>query len=75
MMIESIDKTIEVLCERIQKEAETSMYIETVPDVFKAFYQQGMTWEKIAEKTGYSQSPDYPRLYIRDTYLKKCEIK
>ena len=43
--------------------------------VFKAFYQQGMTWEKIAEKTGYSQSPDYPRLYIRDTYLKKCEIK
>lgn len=43
--------------------------------VFKAFYQQGLTWEKIAEKTGYSQSPDYPRLYIRDTYLKKCEIK
>lgn len=42
--------------------------------VFKAFYQQGLTWEKIAEKTGYSQSPDYPRLYIRDTYLKKCEI-
>ena len=43
--------------------------------VFKAFYQQGLTWEKIAEKTGYSRSPDYPRLYIRDTYLKKCEIK
>lgn len=43
--------------------------------VFKAFYQQGLTWDKIAEKTGYSQSPDYPRLYIRDTYLKKYKIK
>lgn len=55
-------------------------WIQSIEDgqtryVFKAFYQQGMTWEKIAEKTGYSQSPDYPRLYIRDTYLKKCEIK
>lgn len=49
--------------------------ISCVRYVFKAFYQQGLTWEKIAEKTGYSQSPDYPRLYIRDTYLKKCEIK
>lgn len=34
-----------------------------------------MTWEKIAEKTGYSQSPDYPRLHIRDEYLKKSDIK
>ena len=55
-------------------------WIQSIEDgqtryVFKAFYQQSMTWEKIAEKTGYSQSPDYPRLYIRDTYLKKCEIK
>ena len=36
MIIESIDKTIEVLCERIQKEAETSICIETVPDIVKA---------------------------------------
>ena len=60
--------------------AAVEQWIQSIEDgqtryVFKAFYQQGLTWEKIAEKTGYSQSPDYPRLYIRDTYLKKCEIK
>lgn len=59
--------------------AAVEQWIQSIEDgqtryVFKAFYQQGLTWEKIAEKTGYSQSPDYPRLYIRDTYLKKCEI-
>ena len=59
--------------------AAVDNWIQNIEDgqtryVFKAFYQQGLTWEKIAEKTGYSQSPDYPRLYIRDTYLKKCEI-
>lgn len=36
MSIESIDKTIETLCERIQKEAETPMYTETMPDMVKA---------------------------------------
>lgn len=60
--------------------AAVDTWIQDIEDgqtryVFRAFYQQGMTWEKIAEKIGYSQSPDYPRLYIRDTYLKKCEIK
>ncbi|WP_330604068.1 hypothetical protein [Blautia massiliensis (ex Durand et al. 2017)] len=60
--------------------AAVDNWIQNIEDgqtryVFKAFYQQGLTWEKIAEKTGYSQSPDYPRLYIRDIYLKKCEIK
>lgn len=60
--------------------AAVEQWIQSIEDgqtryVFKAFYQQGLTWEKIAEKTGYSQSPDYPRLYIRDTYLKKCEVK
>ena len=43
--------------------------------VFKMFYINGMTWEKIALKTGYSNSPDYPRLHIRDAYLDKCGIK
>lgn len=60
--------------------AAVEQWIQSIEDgqtryVFKAFYQQGLTWEKIADLTGYSQSPDYPRLYIRDTYLKKCEIK
>lgn len=43
--------------------------------VFKMYYTDGMKWEKIAAKTGYSESPDYPRLHIRDEYLKKCDIK
>ncbi len=42
--------------------------------VFKMFYVDGMTWVKIGIKTGYADSPDYPRLHIRDEYLKKCGI-
>lgn len=42
--------------------------------VFRMFYIDGMTWEKIAIKTGYSKSPDYPRLYIRDKFLKDHNI-
>lgn len=55
-------------------------WIEAIEDgqtrcVFKMFYQGGMTWERIADKTGYSKSPDYPRKLIRDAYLEKCKIK
>jgi hypothetical protein len=55
-------------------------WIEAIEDgqtrcVFKMFYINGMTWDRIAAKTGYSNSPDYPRLHIRDDYLKKCQIK
>lgn len=42
--------------------------------VFRMFYMEGLTWERIAVKTGYSKSPDYPRLMIRDKYLKDCGI-
>lgn len=43
--------------------------------VFRMFYMEGLTWERIAVKTGYSKSPDYPRKMIRDPYLEKCGIK
>lgn len=43
--------------------------------VFKMFYIDGMTWEKVADKSGYSKSPDYPRKMIRDPYLENCGIK
>lgn len=54
-------------------------WIEAIEDgqtrcVFRMFYQDGMTWDRIAVKTGYSKSPDYPRLYIRDKYLKDMNI-
>ena len=55
-------------------------WIEAIEDgqtrcVFRMFYVDGMTWERIASKTGHSKSPDYPRLMIRDAYLKKIKIK
>lgn len=43
--------------------------------VFKMYYIDGLTWEKIAMKIGYAGNPDYPRLVIRDRYLKKMQIK
>ena len=55
-------------------------WIEAIEDgqtrcVFRMFYVDGMTWERIASKTGHRGSPDYPRLYIRDAYLKNMKIK
>ena len=55
-------------------------WIEAIEDgqtrcVFRMFYVDGMTWERIASKTGHSKSPAYPRLMIRDAYLKKMKIK
>lgn len=43
--------------------------------VFKMFYIDGMRWGRIAQKIGYKDSPDYPRLMIRDKYLKENGIK
>ena len=43
--------------------------------VFRMYYVDGLTWEKIAMKIGYAGNPDYPRLVIRDRYLKKMQIK
>lgn len=68
------------LAKKKKQVAAIEKWIDDIPDgqtrcVFKMFYRDGMTWERIATKTGYSQSPDYPRLHIRDVYLKKCGIK
>ena len=43
--------------------------------VFRMYYIDGMTWNKIALKTGYSKSPDYPRKMIRDAYFEKCKVQ
>ena len=50
MVIEKVDKTIETLCERIQKEAETSICIETVPDIVKALAELVSAWEKLKQE-------------------------
>ena len=54
-------------------------WIDSIEDgqtryVFKCFYKDTMDWGKIAVKMGYTESPDYPRLMIRDRYLKDCGI-
>lgn len=43
--------------------------------VFRMRYINGMSWVKIAEKTGYGGREDYVRVVIRDRYLKKCGIR
>lgn len=68
-----------VLAGKKAKVKAVEKWIEAIEDgqtrcVFRMFYLDGMTWEKIAAKTGYSKSPDYPRLHIRDDYLKKFRI-
>ena len=55
-------------------------WIEAIEDgqtrcVFRMFYKQNMTWKAIAKQIGMPHNEDYPRLHIRDAYLKKCGIK
>ena len=73
------DRRQKILDEKKAKCKAVEKWINAIEDgqtrcVFKMFYLDGMTWEKIAAKTGYSNSPDYPRLYIRDRYLKEHGI-
>lgn len=64
---------------KVQAEA-VEKWIDDIPDgqtrcVFKMFYRDGMTWPKIAHKIEMPQNEDYPRVCIRDAYLKKMDIK
>ena len=43
--------------------------------VFSMRYIENLSWKNIAKKIGIPQNEDYPRLVIRDKYLKKMEIK
>ncbi|MDD3253811.1 MAG: hypothetical protein PHV18_14780 [Lachnospiraceae bacterium] len=70
---EMVVKNKKAKCKAVEK------WIDAIEDgqtrcVFRMFYIDGMSWEKIAGKTGYASSPDYPRLYIRDKYLRDNAI-
>lgn len=70
-------KTLDRKKEQVQA---VEKWINSIEDgqtrcVFRMFYIDGMSWGKIASKTGYSKSPDYPRKMIRDPHLEKCGIK
>ena len=66
-----------------QKEAEAEeirKWVEAIEDtatrkVFEYFYLDGLPWKEVAKRLGYRDNPDYPRLRIRDKYLKSCGIK
>lgn len=66
-----------------QKKAEiraVQEWIDSIEDVrarciFRMFYIDGLAWAKIAKLTGFGANADYPRLIIRDKYLKRSGIQ
>lgn len=69
-----------VLERKKEKLKAVEQWINSIEDgqtrcVFRMRYIDDMNWVKIAAKTGYRGNHDYPRLYIRDKYLKESGIK
>lgn len=70
----------EVLERRKAQVKAVEQWIESIEDgqircVFRMRYINGMSWVRIAEKTGYGGREDYVRVVLRDRYLKKCGIR
>lgn len=68
-----------VLERREAQVAAVEQWIKEIEDgqvrcIFRMWYIDGMSWVKIAEKTGYGGNIDYVRVCIRDAYLKKMKI-
>ena len=69
-----------ILEHKKEKRKAVEQWINAIDDgqtrcVFRMRYIDDMNWVKIAAKTGYRGNHDYPRLYIRDKYLKESGIK
>lgn len=69
-----------VLERRKEQVEAVEQWINAIEDgqvrcVFRMRYIDGMSWVKIAKKTGYGGREDYVRVVIRDRYLKKCGIR
>lgn len=77
---EKYNRRKEALSKKKEKVRIVEKWIDAIEDgqvrcVFRMFYiKNNMTWEKIAVKIGYAGNPDYPRLMIRDRYLKEKNI-
>lgn len=74
------DKCRARLRKKRQQVAAVDSWIESIEDdrtrmVFDLFYRQGRTWRAIAASIGYSGNEDYPRVVIRDRYLKSRKIR
>lgn len=76
---ELYEKRNEALNQKKELSKAAEKWIEDIEEgqtrcVFRMFYRDVMEWGKIAIKTGYSKSPDYPRKMIRDAYFEKYGI-
>lgn len=74
------DRREKVLERKKEKVKAMDQWIDDIKDgqtrcVFRMFYKQGMTWKAIAKQIGMPHNEDYPRLMIRDKYLKNQGIK
>lgn len=55
-------------------------WIESIGDdmtriTFDLYYRKGRTWKAVAKSIGYGSNEDYPRVVIRDGYLKRMKIR
>lgn len=69
-----------VLERRKEQVKAVEQWISSIEDgqircVFRMRYINGMSWVKIAEKTGYGGREDYVRRVIREGYFEKCKIR
>lgn len=74
------DRRRKALERKKEKVKVMDQWIDDIKDgqtrcVFRMFYKQGMTWKAIAKQIGMPHNEDYPRLMIRDKYLKNQGIK
>lgn len=74
------DRRKKILERKKEKIKVMDLWIDNIKDgqtrcVFKMYYKQGMTWKAIAKQIGMPHNEDYPRVCIRDAYLKKMKIK
>ena len=70
----------QVLERRKKQVKAVETWINAIPEgqvrcVFRMRYIDGMSWVRIAEKTGYGGNPDYVRITLRDRYLEKRGVK
>lgn len=69
-----------LLEQKKKEQRDVKEWIEQIEDVqarwvFKMWYIEKMRWQRIAQKMGVMHNEDYPRVCIRDAYLKKMGIK
>lgn len=77
---EKYKKRQNLLNQKKKEALEVKRWLEGIEDgqtraVFKMWYMDRLTWKTIAKKIGIPQNEDFPRVCIRDAYLKKLNIQ